>query len=143
MASGVKVSQDFLDKYDGVQKGKQYRYLLGKIDMEAGEVVATSTGQNDGDEAGYDAFLKELPKDSGMYAVYDFSYKTKEGQDRSKVVLITWAPEDSPIKERMLYASTKQEMKKKISGIQAEIQGTDLDEVSYAEVFEKLGGGTK
>jgi cofilin len=38
----------------------------------------------------------------------------------------------------MLYASSKDYLRKKFVGISAEIQGTELDEVSWDFIIEKL-----
>ncbi len=42
------------------------------------------------------------------------------------------------MKQKMLYASSKDAIRKKLVGIGAEIQGTDLSEVSYEAVLEKV-----
>src|SRR5687768_10359274 len=39
------------------------------------------------------------------------------------------APESSPIKSKMLYAGTKNDLKKSLQGLSVEIQGTDRAEV--------------
>ncbi len=46
-------------------------------------------------------------------------------------------PDDSKIKEKMLYASSKDAIRKRLVGVAIEIQGTDLSEVSYEAVLEK------
>jgi len=92
----------------------------------------------------YGTFVSDLPPKEGRYAVYDFDYTTNEGQKRNKLLLIVWAPDDAPIKEKMLYASSKAALKAKINGIQFEVQGTDYDEVEWDYIFEKYTGkGTK
>lgn len=48
------------------------------------------------------------------------------------------APDTSKVKQKMLYASSKDAIRKKLVGIGAEIQGTDLSEVSYEAVLEKV-----
>ena len=42
------------------------------------------------------------------------------------------------MKQKMLYASSKEALRKALVGIAAEIQGTDLSEVSYEAVLEKV-----
>ena len=71
-------------------------------------------------------------------AIYDFDYETDEGGKRNKLMFIVWAPDDAPIKEKMLYASSKDGLKKKIVGIQWEVQGTDYEEVEFAEIVNKF-----
>ncbi|KAG5519025.1 hypothetical protein PMAC_002556 [Pneumocystis sp. 'macacae'] len=50
-----------------------------------------------------------------------------------------WSPENSPIKSKMLYASSKDALRRALNGIAVEIQATDLTEVSYDTVLEKVG----
>lgn len=48
------------------------------------------------------------------------------------------APDTAKIKEKMLYASSKDAIKKKLDGLSAEIQGTDYDEVEYQTVYDEV-----
>jgi hypothetical protein len=53
------------------------------------------------------------------------------------------APETSPIKSKMIYAGTKDTIKKTLQGLQVEIQGTDKSEVDYNEVLAKCQSVSK
>lgn len=46
------------------------------------------------------------------------------------------------MKQKMLYASSKDALRKALVGIATEIQGTDLSEVSYETVLEKVSRST-
>lgn len=52
------------------------------------------------------------------------------------------SPDDSKVKQKMLYASSKEAIRKALVGISTEIQGTDLSEVSYDTVLEKVARST-
>lgn len=41
----------------------------------------------------------------------------------------------------MVYASSKEALRRALSGITAEIQGTDFSEVSYESVLERVSRG--
>ena len=41
------------------------------------------------------------------------------------------SPDDAKIKNKMLYASSKDALRRSLVGIAVEIQGTDLSEVAY------------
>ena len=47
------------------------------------------------------------------------------------------SPETSKIKQKMVYASTKEGLKKKLVGLAIEVQGTDFSEISNEAVLEK------
>lgn len=52
------------------------------------------------------------------------------------------SPDDSKVKQKMLYASSKDALRKALVGIATEIQGTDFSEVSYETVLEKVSRST-
>ena len=114
------------------------KYMLCKINREAGEIQLHKRVAEGAGQATYEQFVAELPPKEGMYAIYDFDYETDEGGKRNKLMFIVWAPDDAPIKEKMLYASSKDGLKKKIVGIQWEVQGTDYEEVEFAEIVNKF-----
>lgn len=84
--------------------------------------------------------------------MYDFEYEKVSGEGlRNKILFFVWyqflmlmfllnlrAPDTSKVKQKMLYASSKDAIRKKLVGIGAEIQGTDMSEVAYETVLEKV-----
>ena len=53
-------------------------------------------------------------------------------------------PDDAPIKQKMMYAASKDALKKKLTGVAHEIQANGHDELDYDEVYNKISaGGTK
>lgn len=87
--------------------------------------------------ASYSDFLAELPADDCRYAVLKFDYDAGSDGTRSKIVFFMWAPDTSKTKSKMMYAGSKDSIKKALQGIQIEIQGTDASEVSEEEVLNK------
>ena len=47
-------------------------------------------------------------------------------------------PDTAVIKQKMLYASSKDYLRKKFVGVSAELQGTDIDEVTWEVILDKL-----
>jgi len=45
------------------------------------------------------------------------------------------------MKKKMLYASSKDAIKKKLVGLGAEIQGTDFSEIDYDAILERVAKG--
>jgi cofilin len=77
------------------------------------------------------------------YGVFDFEYMhrcqgTTESSRKEKLFMVLWCPETAKIKQKMLYASSFDALKKALVGIQKYIQATDLSEVSRDFVEEKL-----
>ncbi|KAG0218045.1 cofilin [Mortierella sp. NVP41] len=133
-ASGVKVEQICIDTFMDLKIGKKHKYIIYRVtDDKTGVTVVKESSEGD-----YDTFLGDLPDDDCRWAVYDFAYKTEDGGDRNKIVFFSWAPDNAKIKSKMLYASTKEALRKSLNGVSVEIQGTDLDEVAQETVLEKI-----
>lgn len=85
-------------------KKKQHRYLIMKVSDDNTEIVIEHTGARD---ESYTDFTSKLPKESGRYGIFDYDYKMDDGSSRDKIVFVLWAPDDAPIKAKMLYTSSK------------------------------------
>ena len=72
--------------------------------------------------------------------MYDFEWETKDGCKKSKIVFVTWVPDTAKIRQKMLYASSKDKFKRELDGIQVEIQGTDFSEVEEKVFLDKCSG---
>merc|ERR1711975_155013 len=132
--SGVAIREEVLEAFQELKIGHKHRFVLFKMTDNMEEVVVDAQG-GAGDSC--DQFVSSLPQDDCRYAIYDFEYNQGEGQ-RNKILLVVWAPDSARIKSKMLYASTKDALKKKLVGIGTEIQATDLSEIDYQTVFDKV-----
>eukprot|EP01110_Echinostelium_bisporum_P013786 TRINITY_DN9939_c0_g1_i1.p1 TRINITY_DN9939_c0_g1~~TRINITY_DN9939_c0_g1_i1.p1 ORF type:complete len:145 (-),score=76.64 TRINITY_DN9939_c0_g1_i1:67-501(-) len=140
MSSGVAIHDECVEAYNSLKLGHQFRHVVFKISDNLKEIVVEEKKTNDKGEdfkTGYDAFVASLPKDECRYAVYDFDFKAEDGGDRSKIVFILWAPDSAKTKPKMMYTSSKDALRKKLVGIGAEVQATDLAEVDHSAVLEK------
>ena len=66
----------------------------------------------------------------------EVSYE-KEGTTftKSKLVFISWIPDNCPIKEKMLYASSKEAIKRVLIGVPVHVHCTDPDDLDYDDVI--------
>ena len=102
------------------------------------EIIVEETSSNED----YDAFLEKLPENECKYAIYDFEYDIGGGEGkRSKIVFFTWSPDTAPIRSKMVYASSKDALRRSLNGVAADIQGTDFSEVAYETVLERVSRG--
>ncbi|KAM8951836.1 cofilin-1-like [Lycaon pictus] len=95
---------------------------------EAKEILVGDVGQTVHDP--HATFVKMLPDKDCHYALYDTTYESK----KEDLVFTFWAPESASLKSKMIYASSKDAIKKKLTGIKHELQAN-----CYKEV-KKLGG---
>jgi len=123
-----------LARYQDLKLGHSLRYALFKISDNAQEIVVDSTAPP---TASYSDFVKALPPNDARYAVYDFEYQFEGGQ-RNKILFVVWAPDSAKIKQKMLYAASKDALRKKLVGIGVEVQATDLAEIDHEAVLEKV-----
>lgn len=99
------------------------------------EVVVAKTSESDD----YDEFIALLPENECRYAVYDFKYEKAGGEGiRNKICFIHWSPDTAKIKSKMVSASSKETIKRALSGVGIEVQATDYSEVEYEAVLEKV-----
>uniref|UniRef100_A0A3Q3EPR8 Cofilin 1 n=1 Tax=Labrus bergylta TaxID=56723 RepID=A0A3Q3EPR8_9LABR len=123
MASGVKVTDEVIAVFNNMKE-----ILLGDL----GTTVQDP----------YQHFVKMLPPDDCRYALYDATYETKETK-KEDLVFIFWAPDSAPLKSKMIYASSKDAIKKKFEGIKHEWQVNGLEDLKDRHTLaEKLGGSS-
>ncbi|MEV8535852.1 actin depolymerization factor/cofilin-like domain-containing protein [Streptomyces sp. NPDC051211] len=125
-----------MTKFDELKLKKQLKYVVYKLNDNKTEIVVENDSSDD-QEATYDSFLERLPEKDCRWAVYDFDYHNAEGAPRNKIVLFAWSPEGSPIKSKMVYSSSKDALRRALSGVGVEVQGTDFDDVSHESVLDK------
>ncbi|KAJ7288059.1 recombinant Actophorin, partial [Mycena rebaudengoi] len=136
-SSGVGVNEQCLEQYQALKLKKTHKYIVFSLNKDNTEIVVekTSSSQN------YDDFIADLPEAECRWAVYDFQFEKEDGGIRNKIVFYSWAPDDAKIKSKMVFASSKDALRRSLVGIATEIQGTDFSEVAYDAVLDKASRG--
>jgi len=142
VGSGAKLDPECLNEYCKFKTGKNIRYIVFKLTDSLTEIVVEQTVNKDENKnfsAEYENLvdrLREVQDEGGCrYVVVDFEYQIKE-LTKSKMIFISWAPDTSKIKQKMVYTSSQHILKKPLDGISLYVQGNDLDDVSF-EYIEK------
>merc|ERR1711998_489192 len=89
--------------------------------------------------ADFATFCSKLPDGDCRYAVLDVEINTKSGATTNKLIFVAWSDDNASIKPKMLYASSKDALKKTLSGINDEYQATDRGDLDEAEIKKKAG----
>uniref|UniRef100_A0ACD5Z245 Uncharacterized protein n=1 Tax=Avena sativa TaxID=4498 RepID=A0ACD5Z245_AVESA len=126
-ASGMAVCDECKLKFQELKAKRSFRFIVFKINEKVQQVVVDRVGQPN---ESYDDFTACLPPDECRYAVFDFDWVTDENCQKSKIFFISWAPDISRVRSKMLYASSKDRFKRELDGIQVELQATDPSEMS-------------
>lgn len=108
-----------------------------------------STGPRD---ANYSDFLEQLQKfkTDCRYCVFDFPAQVavegsqeKTSMSVDRLVLMTWCPESSKIKQKMLYSSSYDALKKALVGVYKYVQACDFEEASQEAIEDAFRKGGK
>jgi len=147
--SGVTVAPECITKFNELKLGKSIKYIIYKLSDNNKEVVVEETS----DQADWDAFRKKLVNAksksktgkevmSPRYAVYDFAYDLGAGEgSRNKITFIAWSPDDADIQPKMVYASSKESLKRALNGLAVELQANDEDDIEYSSILAKVSKG--
>ncbi|EDO15764.1 hypothetical protein Kpol_1049p22 [Vanderwaltozyma polyspora DSM 70294] len=137
--NSVAVADESLAAFNDLKLGKKYKFILYGLNDDKTQIVVKETSA----EPSYDVFLEKLPENECLYAVYDFEYEVGAGEGkRSKIVFLTWSPDTAPVRSKMVYASSKDALRRALNGIASDVQGTDFSEVAYETVLDKVSSGT-
>ncbi|SZF03315.1 unnamed protein product [Blumeria hordei] len=80
----------------------------------------------------------QMAKDP-RYAIYDFHYQLTDGEGyRNKIVFLAWSPDDSGVKPKMVYASSKGSLKKSLDGIAYDFQLNDSEDIEYDSIVKNI-----
>ncbi|XP_053565275.1 destrin [Bombina bombina] len=77
-----------------------------------------------------------LPKQCS-YALLDIHYVTGEST-KEDLIFVMWAPEDASIKQRLLYASSKQSVKHVLTGVHKQWEVHSQDDLTIEQLAQKL-----
>ena len=86
---------------------------------EGKEILVGDVGQTVDDP--YTTFVKMLPDKDCRYALYDATYETKKSK-KDDLAFIFWAPESAPLKIKMICASAKGAIRRKVTGSRMDYQ---------------------
>ncbi|XP_033830059.1 cofilin-1 [Periophthalmus magnuspinnatus] len=158
MASGVKVTDEVIAVFNDMKvrkaqanedekkrRKKAILFCLSKdlkhiVLDEGNEILQGDLGVTVQDP--YMHFVSMLPLKDCRYALYDATYETKETK-KEDLVFIFWAPECASLKSKMIYASSKDAIKRKFEGIKHEWQVNGLEDLKDRRTLaEKLGAGS-
>uniref|UniRef100_A0A8D3C841 Cofilin 1 n=1 Tax=Scophthalmus maximus TaxID=52904 RepID=A0A8D3C841_SCOMX len=144
-ASGVKVTDEVVVVFNEMKR-KRKKAILFCLSKDLKSIVLDEEKQILQGDVGttvqdpYQHFVGMLPPNDCRYALYDATFETKETK-KEDLVFIFWAPENAPLKSKMIYASSKDAIKRKFEGIKHEWQVNGLDELKDRRTLaERLGG---
>ncbi|KAK4408839.1 Actin-depolymerizing factor 2 [Sesamum angolense] len=131
-ASGMAVHDDCKLKFMELKAKRTHRFIVYKIEEKQKQVMVEKLGEP---SETYDDFTASLPADECRYAVFDFDFMTEENVPKSRIFFVAWSPDTARVRNKMIYASSKDRFKRELDGIQIELQATDPSEMGL-DVFK-------
>ncbi|XP_037093027.1 twinfilin-1-like [Pollicipes pollicipes] len=126
--TGIVANQELMAFFGSCRNGSVRAIKISIEDEQLSlhtHVPAESTWETD-----WDSTVPDLTDDKQpTYILYRLDSKNSMGFEW---LLITWSPDDSPVRQKMLYASTKATLKKEFGGAQIkdEVFGTTKEDVT-------------
>eukprot|EP00927_Polykrikos_kofoidii_P065212 TRINITY_DN609_c0_g1_i3.p1 TRINITY_DN609_c0_g1~~TRINITY_DN609_c0_g1_i3.p1 ORF type:complete len:139 (-),score=40.02 TRINITY_DN609_c0_g1_i3:73-489(-) len=130
--SGVTVADSVVEKYNEIKMKKTLRFVTFKVENKKTIVPA-----DEGDMSQtWDDFVAVLPEDEPRYCLVEIEYESEDGRPQNKLTFVFWSNDEKvSIKNKMLYASSKDAIKKKFQGIMKEVQANDLGDLDFDTVI--------
>lgn len=137
MASGVAVSDDCMSCHEEIKQGKKHRYAIFAVNKTLTEIEPIKTAPP---ECTYDDFVQEL-KDAeaegqSRYGIFDCHFTLANGQQRQRLCMVFWNPDTAPVKQKMVYSSSKDAFKKKIKFTGKDYQANDYDDLKFENFLD-------
>ncbi|PUZ41966.1 hypothetical protein GQ55_9G545600 [Panicum hallii var. hallii] len=125
---GMNVEEECQRWFMEMKWKKVHRFVVYKIDERSRAVLVDKVG---GPGEGYEELVAALPGDDCRYAVFDFDFVTVDNCQKSKIFFIAWSPAASRIRAKILYATSKQGLRRLLDGVHYEVQATDPSEMGF------------
>jgi len=147
--SGATVSQDCITAYNDLKLSKKYKYIIFKLSDNNKEIEVEEASADKDWEVFREKLINATSKNKmgkegkgPRYAVYDFEYSLASGEgERNKLTFLAWSPDDAGIHSKMVYAASKEALKRSLNGIATELQANDPDDIEYETVLKTVSKG--
>ncbi|XP_038050949.1 cofilin-like isoform X1 [Patiria miniata] len=141
--SGIEVGEEVSTIYNDMKLRSTLKWVTFKIENKKKIIKDQSAEPNDnyGDKTQFDEMKAKLTSEP-RYILYDFNFDSKEGRNINKIAFIFWCDDgNAKIGDKMIYASTKDTIKKAFTGLGLEFHANTMAQLDYetfrAEVEKK------
>ncbi|XP_059215436.1 cofilin-1-B-like [Centropristis striata] len=148
MASGVEVEDQVKDLFNEMKVHKnndddQKRPRVVVFDIDDGKIrVKEILRQEDlkGDDEDVFKVLKtRCGEKCCCYVLYDCHYELKETGKREDLIFFSWTPSNAGIRQNMVYASSREALKKIFTGVKHFLELHETCELSADHLASEMG----
>lgn len=133
MSSAAAVDDGVVSAFQEL-KQRKVNAVVYRLSDDLSEIFVDSKGTWTHDE-----LLEGLPQDEPRYVVYDLPLTKGEGEGQhSKIILISWCPEDTRTKLRMIHSANFIPLKNMLDGVQKCLEATELSDVDYDGLVSRV-----
>ncbi|CAN0841328.1 Actin-depolymerizing factor 10 [Linum grandiflorum] len=130
-SSGIAGSEECKERFLELKSKRIHRFIVFKIEEKKQKVTVEKLGEPC---QSYDDFTASFPENECRYGVFDYDFTTPDNLNKSKIFFISWSPDGSKVRNKMLYASSKDGFRRNLDGVQIEVQATEPCEMSLEVV---------
>jgi cofilin len=143
MASGIKIDDEVKIVFQQISlttsKSEKKTWAKFKFQDDLKKIVVEACGTL-ADCIGYDNLISSLPCDDVRYVVFDFEYINKDNCRKSDLILISWHPDGSSVRKKMICASSLNALKGALCFNRNIIESDNYSECDSKAALEKVGG---
>ncbi|KAJ9165026.1 Cofilin/tropomyosin-type actin-binding protein [Coniochaeta hoffmannii] len=147
--SGATVAQECVTAYNDLKLSKKYKYIIYKLSDDNKQIVVDEASSDDDWENFREKLVNAQTKNKNgsvgkgpRYAVYDVEYQLASGEGvRNKITFIAWSPDEASVMAKMVYASSKEALKRALTGVATELQANDADDIEFDSVLKTVSKG--
>ncbi|OQE35408.1 hypothetical protein PENCOP_c013G01889 [Penicillium coprophilum] len=146
LPSGVDVPNECIAAFKELlyQRGaNKPTFVIYKISDDKRSIIVEGRSS----EKNYETFLQKLTSSidnegnrAPRYAVYDVEYDLSEDGRRATIIFISWVPEETSTRLRMLYAATKEQLRKALD-VKVSIHADEVSDIEWKVVLKEASGG--
>jgi len=143
------VSPECVTAYNDLKLSKKFKYIVYKLSDDNRQIVVEEASADKDWENFRQKLINATSKSKSgavgkgpRYAVYDVEYALASGEgSRNKITFIAWSPDDAGVMAKMVYASSKEALKRALTGIATELQANDADDIEWNSVLKTVSKG--
>jgi len=65
-------------------------------------------------------------------------FETDDGRPTSKIVFLSWAPDTAKVRPKMVYAGSKEAIKRALVGVGIHLNATDRSELEFEQILPSV-----
>ncbi|KAJ5340867.1 Actin-binding cofilin/tropomyosin type [Penicillium brevicompactum] len=123
------------ETFDQVKETDTLDYVFYEANAHDKKIYVAGSGKY----TEYTDFIAQFRDDTPRYAVVKFKYPAPIGsEERHKIVLITWVPEEAGNHDKSYYTSNKDHLYYSLDGISLHVQAHNQDELAHATILKQF-----